>query len=436
MFKICALLLFLCSLSPLSFAIEEEGSLSSASTSEHQRVLNNFFNAVELIKKNYVQPVSEEKLYENALRGMVNGLDPHSSYLDSDDLTFLTDTTSGKYVGVGLELTQEKHITKIISALDDSPGKAANIQPGDILLKINSTSVERMSLQEIIKKMQGPENTSLTLTLYRKGQNEPFTVKIIRKSIKLKSVKAQLLKPHYGYIRIAYFQERTPEETQQAITNLQQLSDRKLDGLVIDLRNNPGGLLDSAINVSDLFIGGHKPIVSAKGRTPESKFAVNSTATDIINNTPIVILINGGSASGAEIMAGALQDYHRAIIMGETSFGKGSVQTVIPLSDTSGLKLTTSLYYTPSGRSIQAKGIVPDVKISNKILSDASNNHDDDFSIKESELPGHLLSGKETASAEQSAFKDPQAQAILASDYQVQEALQLLEGLNVTHKTP
>ncbi len=409
---------------------------STLSNTEHRQILTNFFNAVEMIKKNYVQSVSEKKLYQDAIRGMLQGLDPHSTYLDEEDLKFLSDTTSGQYVGVGLELTQENHVTKIISALDDSPAQKANIKPGDILLKINNAPVIRMPLQDVIKKMQGKENTILNLTLFRQGKSAPFTVQLTRKKIQLKSVKYQLLKPGYGYIRIAYFQENTAEETKQALNALSKESGGKLEGIIIDLRNNPGGLLDSAISVTDHFIDGHKAIVSARGRTPESKFAIDSTEFDLTHKTPIVVLINGGSASGAEIVAGALQDYHRAIIMGQTSFGKGSVQTVIPLDNVTAIKLTTSLYYTPSGRSIQARGIVPDIKLEEKILttpSKAEENAENDLSIKESELSNHLSNNQK----ENTKKSDPVAPSInseLLSDYQVQEALHLLEGLGITRK--
>lgn len=422
----------LCLLSIFSSCLADDDIVSdSINDSAHQRALSKFFNAVEVIKRNYVQSVSEEQLYDNAIKGMVNGLDPHSTYLNKEDLKFLTDTTSGAYVGVGLELTQEDHITKIISALDDSPAQAANVKPGDIILKINNMAIDRLALQDVIRKMQGPPNSTLTLTLYRQGKRAPFSVQLVRKSIQLKSVKSQLLKPGYGYIRIAYFQENTADETEKAIDVLKRQSDGKLDGIIIDLRNNPGGLLDSAINVTDHFINGRKPIVSARGRTPESKFAIDASATDLTNNAPIVVLINSGSASGAEIVAGALQDYHRAIIMGQSSFGKGSVQTVIPLDGSSALKLTTSLYYTPSGRSIQAKGIVPDIKVEDKMFA-KNTNTTDSFELKESELPGHLTVNKEDPAQTTNMKKKTD---ILASDYQVQEALQLLEGLNTTRKT-
>ena len=415
------------SLSPLALA-----TLKPSEQSTHQENLTKFFNAIEVIKKNYVTQVSEEKMYDDALRGILSGLDPHSSYLDKEDLKFLTSTTSGSYVGIGLELTQENNLTKIISAIDNSPAKSANIKPGDILLKIDNTSVMRMPLQDVIKKMQGPANTGVTLTLLRKGQNTPFNVKLSRKHIDLKSVRYQMLAPGYGYVRLAYFQENTAKETEQAIEALKKENKGPLKGVVIDLRNNPGGLLESAIAVSDHFIDGHQAIVSATGRTPESKFAIDASPDDITNKAPLVVLINGGSASGSEIVAGALQDYHRAIIMGETSFGKGSVQTVIPLDNSSAVKLTTSLYYTPSGRSIQAKGIQPDIVVPERTFTTGSNS-DEGLDIKEADLSGHIVVNQQAPGKTPASSTDMSSN--LASDYQVQEALHLLQGLSVNRGT-
>lgn len=401
-----------------------------ANNAEHQENLSRFFNAIELIKKNYVSQIDESKMFDDAIRGILAGLDPHSSYLDKEDLKFLTSTTSGAYVGVGLELTQENNLTKIISAIDNSPAKSANIKPGDIILKINNTSVMRMPLQEVIKKMQGPVNSPVILTLVRKGENSPFNVKLTRKNIDLKSVRYELLSPGFGYIRLAYFQENTAKETAEALESLKKTSNVPLKGIILDLRNNPGGLLESAIEVSDHFIDGHKPIVSARGRTPESKFAINATDDDLANKIPIVVLINGGSASGSEIVAGALQDYHRAIILGEPSFGKGSVQTVIPIDSSTAIKLTTSLYYTPQGRSIQAKGIQPDITVPERTFnSSTKDENNEDFNIKEADLSGHIEVKQNTQDKSQIA-----SSKLLGSDYQVQEALHLLQGISIKNQ--
>ena len=429
--------LFSLNLTHLALALSLQDDIENT---PHQKNLTKFFDAVEDIKRNYVKEVSEEKLYENAIRGMLEGLDPHSSYLDKEDLHFLNSTTTGKYSGVGLELIKEDGATKVISALDGSPAKEANIKPGDYLLKINNMPLMNLPLQDVIKKIQGPNNSIITLTFYRKGQTAPFTIRITRKVINLKSVNHELLEPGYAYVRIGYFQEQTPDELSKAIKILEKKSGGKLKGMVLDLRNNPGGLLDSAVEVADKFIDGHKPIVSAKGRTPDSIFAVDSSKEkDLLNKAPLVILINGGSASGSEIVAGALQDYRRAIIMGQTSFGKGSVQTVFALEGgKTAMKLTTSLYYTPSGRSIQAKGIVPDIKLENKTIVSRAN-QDDGFDIKESELENHLsVDNPPPHPLSNNSIKVTDSdsnQALLQAlqkDYQIQEALHLLKGLTVS----
>ncbi|MBY0544951.1 MAG: S41 family peptidase [Gammaproteobacteria bacterium] len=416
-----------------------------------------FTTAIADVKKYYVEDVSDNKLFDNALQGMIAGLDPHSSYLDADDYADLRSTTSGKFAGVGIEIGSEAGYIRIVSPIDDTPAQKAGLKPGDFIIKIDNESVQDMSLRDAVDKMRGKAGTQVVLTIYREGEKAPFNVTLTREVIKVESVKSKLLDGGYGYIRISQFQSPTADALVAAVKKLQADNDGKpLNGLILDLRNNPGGLLDAAIDVSDTFLdskklGKNDLIVYTKGRIKGSQFDARATPGDMLNGAPIVVLINGGSASASEIVAGALQDQHRAIIMGTQSFGKGSVQTVIPLDNKTAIKITTALYYTPNGRSIQAKGIEPDVVV--EPMKVTSNKNTEDFGLamlKEQDLKAHLANGNEVkgniAQAETQA-KNPadnvntsqtkankanvqSTQPLAVTDYQLNEALNLLKGLH------
>ena len=320
--------------------------------------LRTFSRVLEQIKATYVEDVDDKTLLENAIRGMLIDLDPHSAYVDEKDFSDLQSMTSGEFGGLGIEVSMEDGFVKVVTPIDDTPASRAGVQAGDIIIKLGDKSVQGMSLDEAVGMMRGKSGEALKLTILRKNVEQPIELKLVRDAIKVRSVKQKTLEPGYGYVRIAQFQTNTADELQKAIDALKK--ENATQGLVLDLRNNPGGLLESAVEVSDNFLN-KGLIVYTKGRAANSNLRYNAEAGDILNGAPIVILVNDGTASAAEIVAGALQDNHRAIILGTNSFGKGSVQSVIPITETKAIKLTTALYYTPSGRSIQAEGIKPDI---------------------------------------------------------------------------
>ncbi len=329
-----------------------------------------FVTTIALIHRYYIKNVDNDELFNNAISGMIVSLDPHSSYLDTNDIKELKTTVSGEFVGIGIELTLSKDgLLKVISPLDDSPAARSEIKPNDFIVKINGQLVQNMSLLEAVGRIKGKKGTSVTLTVLRKSTDKPLIFNITREPIHLISVKSKMLEPDYGYVRITFFQGSVVTQLHEAISKLKTESNSHLKGLVLDLRNNPGGLLDVSAGVADSFLDSNKIyqyndyIVYTKGRVPGANIHIKATPGDLIPNTPIVVLINGGSASASEIVAGALQDYKRAIIMGTTSFGKGSVQTVLPIDHDDAIKLTTALYYTPAGREIQEKGIIPNVTV-------------------------------------------------------------------------
>lgn len=415
-----------------------------------EKEVQRFGTAIQIVKTYYVEPVSDQKLFEGAIRGMLGQLDPHSDFLDADDLRDLKDMTTGQFSGLGIEISAENGVIKVISPLDGSPAQKAGVKPGDLIVLIDGTPVKDMTLREAVKKMRGKKGTPVNLSILRKGE-KPIKMKLIRDDIKVPSVKGRLLEGGYGYVRIASFQTTTGALLEQTVKDLQKQAGGKLKGLVLDLRNDPGGLLDAAVQVSDDFINGpdkngNDLIVYTKGRIEGSGVKMNATPGDILNGAPMVVLINQGSASGSEIVAGALQDHKRAIIVGEKSFGKGSVQTVIPLSDDSAIKLTTALYYTPSGRSIQAKGISPDVMIDDLKVTVSDK---DNIVVKEANLTGHFHNADEkkdaavtTTTTTTTTTTVPASMAIpieqlsgpdlAAKDYQLYEALNILKGLVIT----
>jgi carboxyl-terminal processing protease len=316
---------------------------------------------LERVEREYVDPVDDHQLLQAAIRGMVSSLDPYSAYLDGEDYDDIKISSSGQYSGVGIEISLEDGQVVVIAPLDGSPAAEAGIRPGDVLATIDNVPVNSSTLADTIGRMRGKEGTTVKIGILREGQSEPLQFTLKRSRVQLHSVSSQMLEPGYGYVRIAQFSESTGEELTGALAALRKKNGAPLKGLVLDLRNNPGGVLEAAVAVADAFLDSGV-IVSAKGRTEESKFEMSATPGDDLNGAPLVILVNGGSASAAEIVAGALKDHHRATLMGRTTFGKGSVQTVMPLGGDRAIKLTTSLYYTPSGISINHRGIAPDVE--------------------------------------------------------------------------
>lgn len=411
------------------FAEEVE---SSPAREDVQRLSNAYYQ----IKRYYVEPINNKKLFEDAIRGMASGLDPHSSYLDEQDLKDLQDVTTGEFGGLGLEVSMENGYIKVISPIDDTPAQKAGIKPGDMIVRLDDTPIKGMSLRDAIKKMRGKKGSEIELTLFRKGDDQPLKVKLIREIIRIHSVKSYMLEKGYGYIRLSTFMSQTAVDMKKAVQDLKNQAGGRLKGLVLDLRNNPGGLLDAAVEVSDAFLpskpGNKGLIVYTKGRLPETQFEARATGGDMLDDAPMVILINEGSASGSEIVAGALQDQKRAILLGTNSFGKGSVQTVLPLDAKSGIKLTTALYYTPLGRSIQAQGIKPDIIVENKQMSEVKDKKDNnEFSIKEADLERHLANGnqKDTQPEQKAVVKEENKPASLATDYQLNEALNILKAM-------
>lgn len=354
--------------------------------------LRAFTEAFSRIKNDYVVPVEDKKLLEDAIRGMLAGLDPHSSYLSSEDFDELRVETSGEFGGLGIEVTMDKDgFVKVISPIDDTPAQHAGIQAGDLIVRLNDSPVKGMSLNDAVKIMRGKPGSEIILTVVREDEERPLKITVVRAVIKVKSVKYRLLDKEYGYLRITRFQAKTGTTLRDAVTKMKQEANGKMKGLVLDLRNNPGGVLNAAVSVSDAFLE-KGLIVYTEGRVPDSRLKFKATPEDILKHAPMVVLVNGGSASASEIVAGALQDHHRAIIMGQKTFGKGSVQTILPMKNRGGIKLTTARYYTPLGRSIQADGIIPDIELAQvkvEALKQGIN------PLKEADMIRHLIGQKE-----------------------------------------
>lgn len=386
--------------------------------------LRAFTEVFARIKNDYVEEVNDKELIENAIRGMLSGLDPHSSYLDSKEFRELQIGTSGKFGGLGIEVGMENGFVKVISPIDGTPAARSGIKAGDVIIRLDDTPVKGLSLGEAVKIMRGKPGTDITLTVVREGTEQPFKIVITRAIIKVRSVKHELLDKDYGYIRITQFQSQTGKNLLNAINTLKAKAGGKLNGLVLDLRNNPGGVLSSSVSVSDAFLE-KGLIVYTEGRVPDSKLRFNATEGDVLKGAPIVVLVNGGSASASEIVAGALQDHNRAIIMGEKTFGKGSVQTILPARAGTAVKLTTARYYTPKGRSIQAKGIEPDIQVDqvNLAKQDAKIKQ-----IKERDLSGHLSAVKGKAKKDAVVVHSE----LINKDYQLFQALNLLKGLYIS----
>jgi carboxyl-terminal processing protease len=391
--------------------------------------LRTFSDVFGRIKNDYVEDVADGDLLENAIRGMLSGLDPHSAYLDQEQFKELQVGTSGEFGGLGIEVGMEDGFVKVIAPIDDTPAQRAGIQAGDLIIRLDDTPVKGLTLNEAVKIMRGKPGTTLRLTVVREGADQPLKIDIKRDVIKVKSVKQRMLEDGFGYVRISQFQSKTAENMVDAIDELKKEAGGSLKGLVLDLRNNPGGVLNGAVAVSDAFLK-KGLIVYTEGRVSDSKLRFNATPDDILDNAPIVVLVNQGSASASEIVSGALQDHKRAIIVGSPTFGKGSVQTILPLSNGTAVKLTTARYYTPSGRSIQAEGIEPDIKLDPVRVSAVESTFDP---IKEADLSGHLMNGngKKSSKKGADAGDDKEEKPLAQTDYQLYEALNLLKGLSI-----
>jgi len=401
-------------------------------------ILKEFTDAFASIKTDYVEEVDDRTILKNAIKGMLSGLDPHSSYLDAKGFQHLKEGTSGEFGGLGIEVGMEDGLIKVISPIDDTPAQRAGIQPGDLIFRIDDKPVKEMGLDDAVKLMRGKPGTKIILSIIREGNSSPLQVELERAVIKVQSVKSRLLEEDYGYLRISSFQSRTAEQLKKAIKALVKENKKQaLKGLILDLRNNPGGVLNGSVDVSDIFLD-NGLIVYTQGRIKDSQLRFSATRGDILNGAPMVVLVNGGSASASEIVAGALQDHRRAIIMGSDTFGKGSVQTIKPLTQTTAIKLTTARYYTPSGRSIQAEGIIPDINLANVSLEKKAGSKFDQ--IKESDLKGHLGQGKEQSSkpmksphstSNKQKKEDKEDDDKQTTDYGIHEALNLLKGINI-----
>lgn len=379
------------------------------------------------IKRDYVEPVADKKLLEDAIRGMLAGLDPHSAYLNTEDYKGLMEGTSGQFGGLGIEVTMENGFIKVVSPIDDTPAQRAGLQAGDLIIKLDEKPVKGMSLGDAVKIMRGEPGEDITLTIIREGADAPIITVVTRDIIKVKSVKNRLLEKGYGYLRISSFQSRTGAGVIEAIDELVKENEGELKGLVLDLRNNPGGVLHAAVEVSDAFLETGL-IVYTEGRIKNSQMRFNAEAGDVINNAPLVVLVNAGSASASEIVAGALQDHKRAVIMGEKSFGKGSVQTILPTTN-GAVKLTTARYFTPLGRSIQAEGIEPDIVLEKLKLESLKGSKFEP--IKEADLSRHLENGDADKKSLSKTDKKKEDKREEIRDYALHEALNLLKGISI-----
>lgn len=423
------------------------------------------------IKSDYVEPVADKKLITEAINGMLSGLDPHSSYLDNEAFKEMQVGTQGEFGGLGIEVGMEDGFVKVVSPIEDTPAFKAGIKSGDLIIKLDDTPVKGMTLNDAVKRMRGKPGTPITLTIMRKGEAKPIVTTLNRAVIKIRSVKHKLVEPDYGYIRITQFQEHTGETLIAALKDLEASNKGPVKGLVLDLRNDPGGLLNTAVGVAGAFLKPNQLVVYTEGRTEDAKMRLTNSREHYLRHgdkdylkdlpawaktVPMVVLVNGGSASASEIVAGALQDHKRALVIGTQSFGKGSVQTILPLANGTAIKLTTALYYTPNGRSIQAKGITPDIVVEEATVSQ-SNNGTAKLDVREADLAGHLSNGnkakdkgqdkapakdgapeKAPAAPDTGTDKDPDEEVKLEpgeivskKDYQFNQALILLKGLHL-----
>jgi carboxyl-terminal processing protease len=417
------------------------------------------------VKSDYVEPVDDKKLISEAINGMLSGLDPHSAYLDAEAFRELQVGTQGEFGGLGIEVGMEDGFVKVISPIEDTPAYRAGLKSGDLIIKLDETNVKGMTLNDAVKRMRGKPNTDITLTIIRKGDPKPKIVTLTRAVIQIQSVKNKLIEPGYAYVRVTQFQEHTPEKLASALDSMWKQSNGQVKGMILDLRNDPGGLLNAAVAISAAFLPQNALVVYTDGRTEDSKMRLYASAEyylrgskedylkklpPSVKTVPMVVLVNGGSASASEIVAGALQDHKRAIIMGTQTFGKGSVQTILPLGNNTAIKLTTARYYTPNGRSIQAKGIVPDIPVEEATIAEV----EPALRMRESDLERHLSNPTDKDNpdaapdaapkpapkpstdkgAENKGDKAEPAEIGSKGDYQLNQALNLLKGLQIISK--
>jgi carboxyl-terminal processing protease len=430
--------------------------------------LRSFSEVFGRIKSDYVEPVEDKKLITGAINGMLSSLDPHSAYLDVEDFKELQVGTQGEFGGLGIEVGMEDGLVKVVSPIEDTPAFQAGIKSGDLIFKLDDTLVKGLTLNDAVKHMRGKPGSKIVLTVYRKNETKPLLFTLVRAVIKVKSIKTKLVEPGYAFVRITQFQEHTGENLASALEALTKENQGALKGLVLDLRNNPGGLLTAAVAVSAAFLPKDVLIVYTEGRTADAKMRLNATADDYlrgdgkvdylknlppsIKEVPMVVLVNGGSASASEIVSGALQDHKRAVIMGTQTFGKGSVQTILPLGANTAIKLTTARYYTPGGRSIQAKGIIPDITVEDP----ATSAQDKAFHLREADLENHLSNDRQPEEKSDSAKSATHGKEQPAKpkekdkdedtgkpdmvpfgdkkDYQLNQAVNLLKGINIVVK--
>jgi carboxyl-terminal processing protease len=405
------------------------GARAQAAAADTYRQLNLFGDVFERVRADYVEKPDDGKLIESAINGMLAGLDPHSSYMDAKSYRDMQVQTRGEFGGLGIEVTMEEGLIKVVAPIDDTPAAKAGELANDLITKLDDDQVQGMTLNQAVEKMRGPVNTNIKLTIMRKGQDKPVEVTLTRAVIHVRSVRWHVEGEDLGYIRVTQFNEQTTEGLRKAIAEISaKVPEDKLKGYVLDLRNNPGGLLDQAISVSDAFLQKGE-IVSTRGRNAEETQRFNARAGDLVKGKPLIVLINGGSASASEIVAGALQDHKRATLIGTRSFGKGSVQTIIPLGSTNGaLRLTTARYFTPSGRSIQAKGIEPDIEVLQDVPEELKAKTD---TKGEASLRGHLKAeGKELGGSQSYVPPDPK------NDKALSMAADLLRGLQMNSSFP
>jgi carboxyl-terminal processing protease len=413
------------------------------------------------IKSDYVEPVEDKKLITSAINGMLSGLDPHSAYLDAEAFKELQVGTQGEFGGLGIEVGMEDGFVKVVSPIEDTPAYKAGVKAGDLVIKLDDTPVKGMTLNDAVKRMRGKPGTDITLTIVRKGETKPLTITITRAVIKIKSVKYKLVEPDFGYVRITQFQEHSGENLVAALKDMDHQNKGPLKGLILDLRNDPGGLLNTAVSVAGTFLKPGELVVYTDGRTEDAKMRLTNSRENYlrmgesdylkdlpawVKTVPMVVLVNGGSASASEIVAGALQDHKRALIVGTQSFGKGSVQTILPLNNGTAIKLTTALYYTPNGRSIQAKGITPDIVVEEGTVTSSGDNNG--LEIHEADLEKHLTNGQDTGEeagakegkpkptkkddrSKQQDKEQPEREIVRKNDYQFNQALTLLKGLSL-----
>ena len=410
---------------PLQVTLAEDASAVDSAANQQERLplreLRLFTQVFEQIRRGYVEEVADTELLENAIAGLLLELDPHSVYLNANDYDDLQEAATGEYGGLGLEVGSERGMIKVISPIDGSPADKAGIQAGDLIVEVDNTPVRGMAVQKAIDKLRGEKGTNIRLTVLREGEDAPIEIEITRDIIQLSSVRSRLLEPGYGYVRVSQFQVTSGKDFKDALKSLQQ--EGPLKGVIIDLRNNPGGLVPASVEIADAVLDSGT-VVYTEGRLPSANTRFEATEGDLIAGTPIVVLINGGSASASEIVAGALQDHQRAAIIGTQSFGKGSVQTVIPLGDGRAVKLTTARYFTPSGRSIQAEGIVPDIVVEPAEIRRYTKRKQ----LREADLEGHL---EQADSKLEPAQNDDKS---VTDDNQLYQALNVLKGFQLLGK--